>query len=175
VHTQSRGLTLKLDPTAKTATLVREDDHVPSLRADFEGNLQPLEDGNQLLGWGQQPYFTEFDAHGQIVFDGRFVDGNSSYRAYRFPWTATPATTPAIAASTSGRTTTVYASWNGATTVASWRALAGDSRDRLRVVGTAAKQGFETELPITAAHYVAVQALDVDGRVLSTSATVAPS
>ncbi len=104
------------------------------------------------------------------------MDGNSSYRAYRFQWTATPATTPAIAASTSGRTTTVYASWNGATTVASWRALAGDARNRLRVVGTVVpKQGFETELPITAAHYVAVQALDVNGRVLSTSATVVPS
>jgi hypothetical protein len=174
VHTQSRGLTLKLDPKRKTATLVREDDHSPSLRADFEGNLQPLKDGNQLLGWGQQPYFTEYDAQGQIVFDGRFVDANSSYRTYRFPWTATPTTTPAIAASTSGPTTTVYASWNGATTVASWRALAGESRNQLRVVSTATKQGFETEFPIAAAHYVAVQALDVDGRVLSTSATVAP-
>jgi hypothetical protein len=175
VHKQSRGLTLRLDATSKTATLLREDDHEPSLLAAFEGNMQPLEDGNQLLGWGQQPYFTEFDAQGHIVFDGRFIDGNSSYRAYRFPWIATPARAPAIAATTSGRTTTVYASWNGATTVATWRALAGDSRDRLRIAGTAPKQGFETQLAIPAAQFVAVQALDVQGRILSTSATIASS
>jgi hypothetical protein len=175
VHAQSRGLTLKLNPGRKTATLLREDDHAPSLLADYEGNVQSLDSGDRVLGWGQQPYFTEYDARGQVVFDGRFVDGNSSYRAYRFTWAATPSTRPAVAASTSGASTTAYASWNGATTVASWRVLGGSTPSDLRAEGTGAKQGFETQLTIPAAPYVAVQALDSSGRVLSTSTAVAAS
>jgi hypothetical protein len=169
VHAQSRGITVRLDDKAKTATLVGEDLHSPALAAAFEGNLQRLPNGDEFLGWGQQPYFTEYDSQGNMVFDGRFVDANSSYRAYRFPWTGTPADLPAVVASTTGTTTNVYVSWNGATGVASWRVLAGASTDSLEVVTTAAKQGFETQIPIPAQPYVAVQALDAAGRALATS------
>ena len=172
VHTQSRGITVRLDDKAKTATLVTEDVHSPALAAAFEGNVQALPGGDEFVGWGQQPYFTEFDPHGQMVFDGRFVDSNSSYRAYRFPWSATPAGTPAVAATSAGDTTNVYVSWNGATRVASWRVLAGASADALQAVITATKQGFETQIPIAAEPYVAVQALDAAGRALATSAVV---
>ena len=128
-----------------------------------------------MIGWGQQPYVTEFDAGGQVVFDARFIDQNSSYRAYRFDWTATPSTRPAVAASTAGSTTTVYASWNGATTVASWRVLSGGTPGSLRDAGSAPDAGFETRLSLPAARYVAVQALDAAGRVLSTSPTITPT
>ncbi len=47
-----------------------------------------------------------------------------------------------------GGKTTVYASWNGATEVASWRVLAGPSAGRRTVVATAAKSGFETAIPV---------------------------
>jgi hypothetical protein len=175
VHHQSRGLTLQLDAVSGTATVLRSTVHSPSLVADFEGNVQSLASGDQMFGWGQQPYFTEYGPQGQIVFEGRFVDGNSSYRAYRFRWTATPSTQPSLAATTTGDSTTVSASWNGATTVGSWRVLAGTDRATMRAVATAPKQGFETEVTIPPAAYVAVQALAADGRVLSTSATIAPS
>jgi hypothetical protein len=174
VHGESRGLTLKLDAASKTAKLLRATPHSPSLLADFEGSVQPLESGDQLLGWGQQPYFTEYDEQGQIMLDGRFVDANSSYRAYRFRWTATPGTPPALAATTSGATTTVYASWNGATTVSSWRVLAGAGRSSLREAARTPRQGFETQITIPTARYVAVQALDSRGRVLATSSTLTP-
>jgi hypothetical protein len=175
VHTQSRGLTLQLDFARRTATMVHQDDHAPALLADYEGNFQPRAAGDHVIGWGQQPYVTEYDAGGQVIFDARFIDQNSSYRAYRFDWTATPSTQPAVAASTTAGTTTVYASWNGATTVASWHVLAGSSRGSLRYAGSAPSAGFETQVPVAAAPYVAVQALDSSGRVLSTSATVAPT
>jgi hypothetical protein len=174
VHAQSRALTLKLDAERMTAKLLRATPHSPSLLADFEGNVQPLGSGAQLLGWGQQPYFTEYGEQGQIVLDGRFVDTNSSYRAYRFRWTATPDPPPAVAATTSGATTTVYASWNGATTVSSWRVLAGAGRGALREAARTPRQGFETPITIPTARYVAVQALDPGGRVLATSSTVTP-
>ena len=165
-------ITVQLDDKTKTATLVGEDLHSPALAAAFEGNLQRLPNGDEFLGWGQQPYFTEFNSQGDMVFDGRFVDANSSYRAYRFPWTGTPADLPAVAASVAGSTTNVYVSWNGATEVASWRVLAGVSTDSLEVVTTAAKQGFETQIPIAPQPYIAVQALNSAGRALATSNVV---
>jgi Arylsulfotransferase (ASST) len=172
VHAQSRAITVHLDDKNKKATLVSEDLHSPALAAAFEGNVQALGNGGQFVGWGQQPYFTEYDARGQMVFDGRFVDSNSSYRAYRYPWTGTPTSPPAVAASTTGSATNVYVSWNGATQVASWRVLAGASADSLQAVLTATKQGFETQIEIAAEPYVAVQALDSSGRTLATSSVV---
>jgi len=173
VHAQSRAIRVRIDGKEKTATLVAQDLHAPALTASFEGNVQALRDGDEFVGWGQQPYFSEFDSTGRMVFDGRFVGNNSSYRAYRFPWTGTPRTRPSVAALASGATTNVYASWNGATEVSSWRVLAGASSSAVQAVATAPKQGFETQIPIRSEPYVAVQALNRAGRVLSTSATVA--
>ncbi|MBV9413474.1 MAG: aryl-sulfate sulfotransferase, partial [Solirubrobacterales bacterium] len=172
VHAQSRGITVRLNDPAMTATLVSQDLHSPEVAASFEGNVQALANGDAFLGWGQQPYFSEFDAQGNMVFDGRFVDANSSYRAYRFPWAGTPSTPPAVVASTSGSTTNVYVSWNGATEVSSWRVLAGPGADALEPVLTASKQGFESQFAIPAEPYVAVQALDSAGRMLATSSVV---
>jgi Arylsulfotransferase (ASST) len=172
VHSQSRGITVRLNDTNKTATLVDQDVHSPALTAAFEGNVQSLHDGNTFLGWGQQPYFSEYNAAGQMVFDGRFVGNNSSYRAFRYAWTARPTTPPAVSASTSGASTNVYVSWNGATQVSSWRVLAGTSTSSLQAVSTASKQGFESQVTIPAEPYVAVQALDSAGHALATSSVV---
>jgi hypothetical protein len=172
VHTQSRGIMVRLDDKAKTATLVSEDLYSPALAASFEGNVQALPNGDEFLGWGQQPYFSEFNSQGEAVFDGRFVDSNSSYRAYRSPWRGTPRSAPDVAASVSGATAKVYASWNGATEVASWRVLAGPSANALQAVVTAPKDGFETEVAIAGQPYVAVQALDGAGHTLATSSAV---
>jgi hypothetical protein len=172
VHTQSRAITVRIDSSGKKATLVSQDQHSPTLAAAFEGNVQALANGDQFVGWGQQPYFSEYNSQGQMVFDGRFVDSNSSYRAYRFPWTGTPSGAPAVAATVSGSTANVYVSWNGATRVASWRVLSGASPDSLQAVVTSTKQGFETQIAIPAQPYVAVQALDAAGHTLATSSAV---
>jgi Arylsulfotransferase (ASST) len=172
VHGESRGLTLKLDPRHRTAKLVRVDSHDPSLVTEYEGDLQQLPDGGQFLGWGALPFFSQFDHAGRIVLDGRFVGRNTSYRAYRFHWSGRPTTTPSVVAVTSGDSTYVYASWNGATDVARWQVLAGTSPDALQSAGYVARQGFETELTVPAASYVAVRALDAAGHVLATSSSV---
>lgn len=173
-HDQSRGLTLKLDLNHMTATLASELQHNPALPANFEGNVQQLPDGGSFVGWGEQPYFTEFDRDGRLVLDGRFDTATPHYRAYLLPWTGTPSTAPAISASSRGTATTVYASWNGATNVASWQVLAGDSTGALAPVTTANKDGFETSIKIEPHRYVAVQALDDHRRVLATSPAVQP-
>jgi Arylsulfotransferase (ASST) len=172
VHTQSRGLTLQLDPRHWTGKVLRVDTHDPSLVTEYEGDLQQLPDGGQFLGWGALPFFSEFDQAGHMVLDGRFVGRNTSYRAYRFPWRGQPTTAPSVVASTSGDNTYVYASWNGATDVASWQVLAGTSPDALHLAGSGARKGFETELVVPMASYVAVRALDAAGHILATSSSV---
>ncbi len=171
VHTHSRGLKLFLDTKHMTARWAAGLDHAPNITANFEGSYQQLPGGDNFLGWGQQPYVTEFNAHNQVVFDGRFFGGNSTYRAYRFPWTATPADPPAIAATT-GKNATAYVSWNGATTVSSWRILGGSDPTKLATVASGAKRGFETAIKVPSEPYVEAQALDGHGTVLGTSAAV---
>lgn len=107
------------------------------------------------------------------MFDGRFVGANSSYRAYRFAWTGTPATYPAVAVRRHGATTTVYASWNGSTVLNQWRVLTGSSPSSLKAARRVRKTAFETSTDVEhAGAYVAVQALDARGRVLGTSRPV---
>jgi hypothetical protein len=172
IHSQSRGLKLRLNLKRMTATTAFQHEHAPPLLSAFEGNYQQLPDADDLVGWGQQPYFSEYGTRGQLLVDGRFVGNTSSYRVYKFSWQGQPKSLPAAAASTSKRTTTVYASWNGATTVSGWRVLSGPSPTTLRATRSVPKRGFETSTQITAAKYVAVQALDGRGRVLASSSPV---
>ncbi len=106
------------------------------------------------------------------MFDGRFVDNNITYRAYRFPWNGTPATPPAVATTRQGPKMTVYASWNGATNVVAWRVLGGSNAGALRPVATADKSGFETAITTRARGYVAVQALGTKSRPLGSRSAV---
>ena len=68
---------------------------------------------------------------------------------------------------------TLYASWNGATEVESWEALAGPDPNELEPVGTSPRHGFETTLTVrTAEPYVAVRARSASGRVLGTTGPI---
>jgi hypothetical protein len=167
VHSQSRALKLRLNLKQKTASVVTQRLHSPPLLASFEGDDQQLSDAADFVGWGQQPYFSQFDAKGKLVFDARFVGSNITYRAYRFAWHGTPAAPPAFAVSRHGGRMTVYASWNGATNVAAWRVFGGGRPSKLPAVATAAKRGFETAINARARPYVAVEALDAKGHTLA--------
>jgi len=171
VHPYSRGIHESLDMSHMTATLLRQYGHSPQISANFEGSVQTLPSGDVMLGWGQQPYFSENNAQGQQIFDAHFTVPTSSYRAYRFPWSGQPLDQPALGLWAGGAGDIhLYASWNGATDVSSWRVLAGPSQSSLLPVGSAARRGFETQIT---AHdglaYFAVQALGSQRQVLSTS------
>jgi hypothetical protein len=168
VHKQSRGMTLRLDTQHKTASLVVQDTHSPGVLARYEGSDQLLHNGDSLVGFGSQPWVTEFDSHGRTVFDGRFVDANQSYRAYRYQWTGTPWAAPAFGTRTSKGTTTVYASWNGSNQVARWQVLGGSSPSKMGVIASAGKTAFETPIKLRSSQaYLEVQALDSHGKVLA--------
>jgi hypothetical protein len=169
----ARAVRVAVNESSMTVSLVRQYLHSPSLDTLFEGSTQVLPNGDLFVGWGQRPYFTEFTAAGRQIFDGRFNSNTSSYRAYRFSWSGQPAPPPSVAvANNDDGTTEVYASWNGATTVSSWRVLAGPSPDSLTPLLTASKRGFETEISAgTGLPDFAVQALGSHGQVLGVSAT----
>jgi hypothetical protein len=174
VHPQSRGILVALNTQADTETLVAEYEHPSALKAGSQGDVQSLPNGNLFIGWGAEPWFSEFSSSGQLLFDAHMPPGDQSYRAYRFPWTGTPAGAPAVAASAAGSgPVTVYASWNGATTVASWRVLAGPSTNKLAPVASGPRTGFESAIATPGPEaYVQVQALSASGAVLGTSAAV---
>lgn len=173
VHPQSRAIELALDTSNMTATLVRREEHSPALVAGSQGNTQALADGDWMVGWGQAPYMTEFDSAGKALFDAHLPAAYESYRTFRQAWAGQPSGPPALAYAQSAGHAAVYASWNGATTVASWRVLAGGSPGSMSSVASAPKAGFETKVSLpalTAGSYVAVQALSATGAVLGVSA-----
>jgi hypothetical protein len=166
----SRGLVLKLDPRARTATLAGQYSHGANFDSEYMGSLEPLPGGNEFVGWGSAPFFSEYDSSGQTLLDARLPGSDITYRATVEPWVGLPLDPPAGAARASAGKTTVYASWNGATEDASWRVLAGSAAGALSPVASAGKSGFETAIPVRPGYRTfEVQALDAGGRVLGTS------
>lgn len=179
----SRGLLLNVDVKKKTATVAKTMYHDPSLSVSSQGAVQELTNGDWFVGWGIQPYFSQYRAAGNtastassnMVYDAKFSGDMFSYRAFRDQWVGTPTTPPKAAAKSTDGKTTVYASWNGSTETAAWQVLAGTSQSDLAVVvSTTPRQGFETAVtaPGSAAYYQ-VKALDKAGQVIGTSAVVA--
>jgi EmrB/QacA subfamily drug resistance transporter len=171
----SRGLLLKLNQRTHTATLIAQYTRGGGFDADYMGDTQPLPNGNVFIGWGSEPYFSEFNRSGQLLFEGELPGANLTYRATLEQWVGLPLSSPAGAARRTDGKTTVYASWNGATQVTSWRVLAGPSGGRLTVLATHAKSGFETALPVSSSYTnFEVQALNAAGRVIGVSQPFTP-
>ena len=173
VHPQSRVIELALNTSSMTATLVRRDEHSPALVAGSQGNMQALAGGDWVVGWGQSPYLSEFGPSGQLLFDAHMPSTYESYRTYRQTWAGQPTSPPAFALARAGARATVYASWNGATRVASWRVLSGSSAASLAPLAGAPRSGFETAIALARApaggSWLSVQALSATGAVLGVS------
>lgn len=174
---QSSAKELALNVTAKRVTLIHRYTHTPPLLSSSQGSVQILSNGDVFVGWGEEPDFSEYRPDGQQIFNGSFALGTWSYRAFRFPWTGHPITPPDLAATraSNGRTN-VWASWNGATNVTSWRVLGGPSASTLHTLTTHPDRHFETQITLkTQPAYVEVQGMGARGQVLphGTSSVVA--
>ncbi|MEW1821109.1 arylsulfotransferase family protein [Arthrobacter sp. NPDC080031] len=168
----SRGLLLAVDEKARTA-VVKQEFSRGGHRGDAEGNVQFLDNGHVLVGWGADPAATEFTPDGKAVFEATGL-GDASYRTYRSPWTGRPDTVPDLAAVPgNGSTMQLYTSWNGATEVAKWRFLTGTGPGSMAEAVTVPRRGFETSMAVATAPRAAVEALDKSGNVLATSAVIA--
>lgn len=170
VAPKSRVLVIALDRRARYARLVRQYAHPRRLLAPFMGNAQLLRNGNVVVGWGGQPYVTEFRRDGGLRFDARLPEGGMNYRAFRLPWLGRPYEPPRLVSHrTSGRRR-LYASWNGSTEVARWSLEAGPRPGDLETLLARPKTGFETSLPVPpSGAFAAVVALDSHGRLLGRS------
>lgn len=167
---QTRLIRVALDPVKRTATLISAYTHNPSVLAGSQGSFQALPDGNWFAGWGSEPYLSEYDSQGRMIWDARMYGSNQSYRGYLYPWVGTPSHPPAVAARPGAHGLTIYASWNGSTQLAGWEALAGPSPTALKPVAHVAISGFETAIPTSSpGPYVQVRALDASGAVIGTS------
>jgi EmrB/QacA subfamily drug resistance transporter len=167
----SRGLALKLDQRTRTATLAAQYTRNSEFDADYMGSSQPLQNSNVFVGWGSEPYFSEYSRSGKLLFEGEFPRPDLSYRATLERWVGSPLSPPAGAVRQRNGKTVVYASWNGATRVASWRVLAErPGAGGLTVVASTAKSGFETAIPVPQGYgSYEVQALTAGGRAIGAS------
>jgi hypothetical protein len=86
----SRAVRVILDERRRTATLVQSYNQPEGLTAPSQGNAQTTTDGDLLVGWGSLPYLSEFSRSGNLLLNLEYPTGVNSYRAYSFPWPATP-------------------------------------------------------------------------------------
>ena len=173
VGKRSRALILSVDENARQVELVRAFEHPRGLLAANQGSIQTLPNGNLFVGWGPQRRYSEFTPDGTLVFDGYSSPANDHYRAERRPWSGRPENGPSITAKRRrAQRTAVFASYNGATGVASWEVLAGATPEALAPASTARRTGFETAISVpSAGPYFAVRAKDAEGQVIGTSKT----
>jgi hypothetical protein len=171
---QSRALLLHVDDKAKRVTLEHAYQHPAGLLADNQGSVQLLPDGRAFVGWGAQPYFSEFARDGRLLLDGELPLNDQSYRAFTFDWSGHPAGKPAVVVHPNpARGSAVHVSWNGATEVETWRVLAGRNQSALAAAGSQQRAGFETMISVNSkGPYFAVTAHDRAGRQIGRSATV---
>jgi hypothetical protein len=162
----SRAVEYRLDEVHKTATRVWEYRHTPDLYAPWVSNVQQLPNGDRLVSWGlPTPNVTEVTPGGTPIFELGYTDNlQASYRVFRFPWQGYPTWPPVLLLDQADGENRLHFSWNGATEVASYRILAGNTRHPDEVIGTVSKQGFETTLDVSkfADYYCYFQVLPID-------------
>ncbi len=170
----SRAIVLDVDYGKKHVTLRDQYVHPGKvLLSDAMGSAQLMPDGRMFVGWGTSPYFSEFAANGKLLLDGQITKGDPSYRAFLADWDGTPAQPPDVVAIAESGGATVYASWNGATNVASWTVHAGNSISSMSQVGSVPRADFETAVQVSSTGpYFRVQALDSAGHLLGRSQIV---
>ncbi|HTU94961.1 MAG TPA: arylsulfotransferase family protein [Solirubrobacteraceae bacterium] len=172
--TQSRGLVLAVDSSAKRVELTRAFEHSAGFLSGTLGNVDLQSDGGAFIGWGAQPYFSQHTSDGTMILDGELPIGVRSYRAHLADWVGHPADGPRVVAQANpAGGFAVHASWNGATEIARWTVLAGRTRSALSEVGSQAWTGFETAIAVNSnGPYFAVAALDSSGHELGRSPIV---
>ena len=174
VAPQSRALIIAVDPHRHAARLVRKFTHRPGrIVSRFMGNAQVLPNGNMLVGWGSEPFMTEFAPDGRIVLDARLPHGGQNYRVLRFPWQGVPDRRPDVAYRFRRGQGHLYVSWNGATEVDAWRLETGPRQGALRAGAAVRRTRFETALPVPhGVRWGRAVALDRRGNELHRSRTI---
>jgi hypothetical protein len=172
-HKRSRGLVLNVDQRSRRVTVRDAYTSPAGLLTSGMGNAQLLPNGHMIVGFGDDPYTTEFAPDGRVVANLRMPVGQHSYRGFRLDWQTRGSGDPAVAVRRRNGQATLFASWNGATSVARWRILGGARASDLAPIADAPRTGFETEARLgNGEGFVQAVALDAGGHELARSAVV---
>ncbi|BBX75501.1 aryl-sulfate sulfotransferase [Mycobacterium shinjukuense] len=154
---------IRLDRTARRATLLRAQTHPDKLSAGAMGNLQRRPGGNTFSGWGTAEHIAEFAPDGDLVYDATLAGG--TYRAFLDEWTGDPVEPPQLTFTDH----TAHAAWNGATAVRRWRLLHGPESTAMTTLSTVDWAGYDTAIPLSGSMdgYYQLQALDEGGAVIN--------
>lgn len=173
----SSALFIEVDTVAMTARVINRIIRPDSALTRLRGSVSTLANGNIFAGWSEFGYQSEHAPNGDVLMTARFAsDRYSTYRAYKSDFVGRPTTPPDVVASVYGTsdediTTIIYVSWNGATDVVGYNfyAQAYDRGDAVKI-GHAKKSDFETMYIVDGyMDWITAEALDVDGKVMSTS------
>ncbi|KAJ5798393.1 uncharacterized protein N7503_007689 [Penicillium pulvis] len=187
----SKGTTLRLTlpPNAKNPPILETDfyDHEYPVSSAAEGSFTPLDNGNTLMGYGDEPFIKEYGPSGDVRWSAQYADKNlgQSYRVYKQEWSATPYYRPSLVVATAsaeadtlsqcaGTSSTLrgYVSWNGATDIEKYEVYVGESASSLKSLGEIEKKGFETEFSLPAGTKVVQVGAVQSGRVVRKSDVV---
>ncbi|PKY08961.1 hypothetical protein P168DRAFT_301562 [Aspergillus campestris IBT 28561] len=186
-HDFSSGMVIVIDHVGQTAEQVHRYEPPPDrlTLSSSQGNMQTTEQGTVVVGWGNRAAISEHDAEGGLLFWGTLgqppnttsTTSLMNYRAQKFRWDGDPTDIPALWAyapslEQNSTSTTLYASWNGATRVRHWRFYGSVSQHTgpYELLQEVVKDGFETTCSV--ARYVRwsyVEAVDGEGSVLGKS------
>ncbi|CAH0055885.1 unnamed protein product, partial [Clonostachys solani] len=148
-HPTSRARIYELNHHTSTARAIRTYEAPDGLSAHTQGSVQPLENGNIFVNWGQAGAVTEYRNDGKVLFHS-YLDSNpnrfaQSYRGWRLPWVGKPAEEPAVTARVSDSANLdIYVSWNGDTETFTWRFYAQRAGGKSRLLGEVKREGFES-------------------------------
>ncbi len=170
LHTpeHSRGVEYALNEVNKRAFKVADFRSTPDVYANAMGNMQTLDNGNRVVGWGRssRPVMSEFDSSGVELLRLSTAEPMTAYRSFRFPWQGYPTWPPVLIAYGEENTAHLHFSWNGSTETVSYKILGGRSSSELRQFTAVFRSGFETthtvELPQQGLWYFKV--IPVDSR-----------
>ena len=171
---QSRALALHVDEDAMRVTLARQYTHPDRpLLAVAMGSAQLQPDGNMLVGWGTNAYFSEFSPDGELSIAGRMTGAPTP------PTGSSPTPGPATRgparcrrpAQTRRRHRLRQLEQDDAGGLVD--RPGGQTPSSLTRAATARKLGFESAIDVRGSEpYFAVQAHDTNGKLLATSGTV---
>lgn len=166
-HTVTKGLVLNVDLESKYVSLNQSlQNPVNPIYSTSQGSFQTLPNGHALMGHGSVPVIEEYNATGSAVMTFQFGPYyiETGPRSFRSAWSGNPKSSPSVAAFSSGGTTDIYVSWNGATDVVSWNVYTGSQSTQLKAASSLPKKGFETHTTIAgAAQFVQVEAVSSNG------------
>ncbi|KAJ5698011.1 hypothetical protein N7462_000016 [Penicillium macrosclerotiorum] len=167
VDSETTGMVFKVNLITYQAFLMFNlTDPTDPVYSKTQGSFQIMgkTGSNMFIGYGSSSIIKEYNAKGAVLLSGQFgePDDTESYRAFKFPWTATPFWDPAVYVDTSLDTPVVYMSWNGATDYDNWAIYSTPSpTDSYQVLlGSYSRTGFETyvSLDSVTAKYIKVVA-----------------